>query len=569
MIRTDNDIFFMTAGDACYIMKNDGGALKTLYFGKRVEPEDDISALCGKPFDEFCGDDLVLTRGGKPMTVKLEFSGYEVLDDKPTYGPTLSGGKTLKVTLSDGKNAVRVELLYTPYPLGGFTRRVVVINDGADVTVKSIKQRFIPTTGGEAVYAGSERNNTKLNNFIATMRRTSAEYCAETFGFLCVYRDGVMTADRASDVTVTATDLVRETLAQNAACASSEALAVYSDGGLGGMTRVFHDILRETFAGSASARTPTVLFCPTFSEKKIGDAVRAACELGCDVIAFDGGEITPAALKAATEACAEVGLGAGLFLPATGIKKSSVLYADAYADCGGRYALDYADPAARTAYVEKCSAVASSYGVRYVIAELPDDVDRHAASTVFELFGRLRGVSPDIKTEWGIMRSGSFGGSALCYPPCVMRVAIELEPADNLKERFDVATFGLLGYRLDPLAVGEVRHAVRAQILSYQDDAPTVLRGDLFRSSTVGANCRTAVAKDKSRAYSVCELVTDIAAEDNVRLPLVGLDERNLYLVREMKKTFSGAALVRYGVPVSGRAGDTVCLHLRQVADFE
>ncbi len=45
MIKTDGGTFYLTAGEACYIFKIDGGALRHVHFGKRVEPEDDLTAL--------------------------------------------------------------------------------------------------------------------------------------------------------------------------------------------------------------------------------------------------------------------------------------------------------------------------------------------------------------------------------------------------------------------------------------------------------------------------------------------------------------------------------------------
>ena len=73
-------------------------------------------------------------------------------------------------------------------------------------------------------------------------------------------------------------------------------------------------------------------------------------------------------------------------------------------------------------------------------------------------------------------------------------------------------------------------------------------------------------SKDKSKAYAVC-----VNAGGRARVKLRGLDERNLYHVRELGKIYSGAALVGYGIPLPEGAGKNTsfAFHLGQVADYE
>ncbi|MDE7107660.1 MAG: GH36 C-terminal domain-containing protein, partial [Clostridiales bacterium] len=120
---------------------------------------------------------------------------------------------------------------------------------------------------------------------------------------------------------------------------------------------------------------------------------------------------------------------------------------------------------------------------------------------------------------------------------------------------FDVASLGALGYEFNPMELSDgIKRAVRAQILSYQDDARCVLRGDLYCND----GCRMAVRKDKSRAYAVC-------ASKGERVKFIGLDEHNLYHVRELNKTFSGAALIHCGIALGE---GTHVFHILQVADW-
>lgn len=565
MIKTDNDVFYLSAGEACYIFGAKGGTPKTLYFGKRIEYEDDIAALGYSAF----GDELEVKsayRDGKPIKVVLDFCDARILNAKPCDGATLDGGKTLAVTLRDKKNMLSAVLYYTAYPRGGFTRSATVTNEGCGtvkaelalaVSLGGVFSAVTVNADGNIDISGSgESCGTGIYNYAAL----SANDGADAYAVMCPFADGRVTAACGNGAKIFCGNGTAE-IPAGGQYRTAELLAVYSDNGLDGTSRVFHDILREHMRGNASARrSHTVLFFPHGDKSAACAAARSACEMGFDVLAVNAGDYTAAELKAVAAACKSEGLEFGLRINLSGIKQNSALCRAEYKENGGYCRVDFSDPSAAAAFasaVEKETLVADA---KYVVFDTANALDIPTARTVFGIHKKLN-ESSDIKCEWGIVQGGMPNALSLCYPLCMLRNAVGLSPADAFKTRFDCATFGLLSYEFDPAVPDDnIKTAVRAQILSYQDDAPIVTGGDLYRPNTM---CRIAVTKDKSKAYAVC--LTDGNSE---RVRFLGLDERNLYRVRELDKIFSGAALVRCGIVLPSDAKGTAVFHFRQVADY-
>ncbi len=583
MIETDNGVYYMTAGETCYVIAANGGTLGNVYFGKRVEREDDISTLGGDRtvFPEFA---LTYTRGGKSARTEFAPVGAEILEEKPLFdAPTLCGGKTLAVTVQDKAAGLRAELYYTPYPRGGFSRRAVVYNESKKtVTIgcASVFSAFgtydvltVEKSGAvERKTCGGVYNGDGLSNFTALLEHNADDERGSAYGFVFPYGDGALRASvdkQSAYAEACLGDGI--VVAAGASVRLPETLAVYSDRGACGMTRVFHDILRENMGDKTiSERRPTVLFCPALEKKQLLAAVSLAAEIGFDVFATDGGAVSADTLSAVAEECKQSGIRAGLSVLPSAIARSSAVYCDACVPdkTGKSSGIDLSRSDAVQVFSDAlCSTIAKN-GISYLMIDLPRGGSYPFAAGMYALRKILADSFPDLVTEWGAVPPEMRYAQSLCYPPCVMRNTVDATANCSFKTRFDCATFGCLGYALDPNALSDdAKRAVRAQILSYQDDASAVIRGDLYRPKAAkGDRCRMAVTKDKSKAYAVYER----NGSDYVRIKLVGLDERNIYHIRELGKTFSGAALVNYGVAVPSRAdGDTFVLHLRQVADYE
>lgn len=536
MIKTDNDIFYLSAGEACYIFKVESGALMHVYFGKRVEPEDDLSELGLGQNNTPELDCVTVSADGKTTPVKFVYEHAEVSEEKPTDGCALIGEKTLIVTLADKVNKLKAKLLYTPYPRGGFTRSVVLQNESNKSVTLRINQN-VAVDGNNIVRLNTDGKISKESGkqnaeFFAAVTSDETD---DAYGFLCAYADGKICAEikqGAAVVTCRGDDIK---LSPKSAARAPELLKVYSDTGLYGMTRVTHDILRESLDDdSLNERSPAILFLPKLSDGDMIQAVKSAYGMGFGVVALDGGQYSDAAVKAAADECREQGITLGLRYSGEAQKGSMLYGAD---------------------IISALKRAVTAYDIKYLTADAQLDSMRK----LFTIKNELHKEFPDLRVEFGTESDGLRLALIACYPVGCLRNIISLSPADSFKQRFDCATMGTLGYEFDPNTVADgLMLAVRAQKQSYQDDALTVVRGDIYRQ---GSDL-IAVSKDKSKAYAVCK--TD-GNEKRVRIS--GLDEHNLYNVREIGKTFSGAALMYCGVLLPSGI-TTHVLHLIQVADF-
>lgn len=523
MIKNENGIYYITCGCACYCMREVGGLPYHVCFGRRVEYEDDMSALVSASKPELAKGDIAVLRGGKKLALDLVVTGSKVVQKPTAELPTLRGEKTLVITAEDKAAGVSVELLYTPYSRGGIARRVRVTNIGAS-----------PLT--------VERLSVSMPVACELVRGEYGLWKAETQcgGELTVFplfhSSGFDALDGRATLTAIDKKISGETvtLEVGETVSSPELVAVYSYGVNGCSLRALHDIVREFGMSPCKAdkRRPIVLYGGVYGcEAAFNARVVAACEMGVDTVVLDHNAKQMPSLAEAAACVRSYGIKFGLRVGA-GATVADVL--DAVKECGAEYfefvfdgVTSYADTVRLYgAYVKLCKE----------FPELICDVTSGSARAADTLKARTASPLPLAAVRNTVTRSGEVG---------------------SFKTEFDMATLGGLGYKLDPSALdANARRAVRAQIFSYQDDAAVIDGGDVY---DIGGGVMV-VSKDKSKAYAV--------AVGDVRL--VGLDEHNIYRVRELNKTFSGAALAYYGIPYDKSVGgETVTYHIRQVADYE
>lgn len=539
MIKIENDIFYISAGEACYIFRIENGVPMHVYFGKRVEPEDDLSALglSGKTPELSVPTAII---DDKKTDVEFVFDSAGVNDD--------GDERTLVVDLRDKKNMLKAHMYYTPNARGGIFRRVVIESASGDVKLPLVRQ---------ALRCAS------TDNIIENSGKDTCCAVWGSHGFLCANADGNVTIKRDGDEAVVTLennyDLTISGCVYEVDC--PELLCVYSDNGKGGISRIFHDILREEKDDDDLSERSAVLFLPKVDGfDTLKAAVKAAGELGFGVVALDGGRHTRDEIYALGVACRENGLIAGLRINRECIQPDSALRTGIWeATDGDMCKYDNSDEHTDRLYRAVHYSV-SNFDIRYVMIDASADVsDIYVNRGKFALKNLLKYKyeDPKVHVDFGMKSEEQSKAFTECYPLEFVRNVISPEPTEGFKTRFDKATLGALGYEFDPLELSDgIKRAVRAQILSYQDDALTVLRGDIYSSD----NCRMAVSKDKSRAYAVC------TADGASRVKLDGLDEHNLYHVRELDKTFSGAALVNCGIALE--SSGTYVFHIRQVADY-
>lgn len=531
MIRIENDIFYISAGETCYIFKIENGVPMHVYFGKRVEPEDDLSAL------GFIAKTPELSMpaakiDGKQVNTEFVFESAQVSEGDES--------KTLTVVLHDKKNDLEIHMYYTPNSRGGIFRRAIIQHRGGrNVVVPLVRQSVSCACDGD-----NNDNNIECGFF--TARENSR---GDAYGFLCANADGNITVNSdcaTCDCSGLSIDVI------SVAC--PKMLCVYSDLGLGGMSRIFHDILRGEADDDDLSWRSAVLFLPKIEDvETLKAAVKTAGELGFGIVAMDGGKNTTETIRALGDLCREYGLTPGLRVNRAGVEKGSALYAGLRKKTSV-FEHVFIDMDKDTAVLYSAvSTVVGQNGLLYVMI----DIKPEALRGMFAFKNIIMHEFYGVRVDFGVESDEQSKALTVCYPLEYMRNVISPEPAESFKTRFDIASLGTLGYELDPLEISDgIKRAVRAQILAYQDDALNVLRGDVYGS----AGCRMVVSKDKSRAYAVC------TADGASRVKLTGLDEHNLYRVRELDKTFSGAALVNCGIALD-QVG-TYVFHIRQVADY-
>ena len=530
MIKIDNDICYISAGEVCYIFTIADGVPMHVYFGKRVEPEDDLAALgLGGNVKELCVQAIV---DGKKKDVDFTVTEAWIMTDDD------GNNKSLVVDLCGVNAKLKATMYYTPHPRGGIYRRVTIKHEGSE----ELKLALVR----QSVGCNVQNADCKPDGFFALCGGDNGD----AYGFLCPNGDGNVNVKQGTVTCDTTEAVTLYDINDDVEC--HELLCVYSDMGRGGVSRVFHDILRED--NSDVSERAAVLFLPKMEWKEIVAAVKAAGELGFGVVALDGGMHTRDEISALSVACSENGLIAGLRINRECIQETSALRTNICKASDGIYKYDNSDKHTAMLYHAVRYSL-SNYDIKYVMIDAPKNAtSSDVARGMFALKNMIKNEFDGIRVDIGL-QPNEVKAFTLYYPLWFIRNIVNLDPPENFKTRFDVASLGALGYELNPLELSDgIKRAVRAQILSYQDDARCVLRGDVYSNG----GCSMVVNKDKSRAYAVC-------ASKGERIKLFGLDEHNLYHVRELNKTFSGAALIHCGIAVSE---GTSVFHILQVADY-
>lgn len=542
MIKTDGKEIYISCGESCYCIPTEGG-VRAAYFGRRIEPEDKLSELFLSSAPEF-----YVTDGEGNAKGDFEFVSAAAEEKRECSFPSLVGGKTVELTLVDKKLGIKAELFYTPYTRGAVARRCVVTNVGNKKISLRIPSAALRLSGEYQVeYCAKDGIN-----YIG-LNGDDAYGLLTLFGGKCDIKyacaDGVTTVSATVDKTFA--------LAAGESVETPETVLVRSEYGADGVMRAFHDILREfavpSHFGGGRRR---VVFA---ADKPAADGVDTAAEFGAD--AFVVPVSSPEKASAASEAC----------------KKRGVLFG-ARIDVTKR---DLSDPAEVAEIYSEIHNITETLGASYIAFTVKPKYDYDGVLGLYALFKKIEKGHPEIIIEGvgdvALLRYTPIFGiedtdtafvkrGALCrvVPPSAIACYVTGESA--LKTEFDLCSLGALGYTPTADKSKGSRLAVRAQVFSYQDDSPLVLNGDFYFPKASGGDfALCVVSKDKSKAYAVYR------RGGGDRFKFCGLDNHNLYHVRELDTVFSGAALSGVGVPVpSGlKSGDTMSFHLRQVADYE
>lgn len=334
------------------------GFLQHLYFGKRIEREDLTSGVClvdrghasniagafrYNSLNEYKNECPTYGRSDYRESMlafnfdgvrvgDLVFDSFDVLDKKPSLVgmPSVKGGETLVVKMKDGMHGVAVSLYYTVFEdLPVILRHTEILNESDKpfvldraysfcIDLPSKKWEVITLPGAHLRERFIERNKLshgifsidskrgvssgQMNPFMALVRKNTDESQGEAYGFNLVYSgDFVFKAQIEQNEDVRILGGINDydfswEVKPNEKFTTPEMVMVYSDKGLGEMSRAFHDLYRKYLINErfVSKSRPIVInnweaTYFDFNTKKLCEIVDSVKNTGIDTFVLDDG----------------------------------------------------------------------------------------------------------------------------------------------------------------------------------------------------------------------------------------------------------------------------------------
>ncbi|MEG0294336.1 alpha-galactosidase [Enterococcus sp.] len=265
------------------------------------------------------------------------YQSHKVIDGKPklvnlpaTYVEETAETKTLIVTLRDVLTNVTVELFYTIFSeLAVITRSHRLINGGSQVQAieqlaslsldlsdadyewvqlsgawgreRSVKERYLQQ-GVQSIESTRGISSHQHNPFVALKRKNTDEFQGEVIGASFVYSGNFLIQAEVDTWDVTRLQVginpfgFEWKLEPNATFTSPEAILVYSNAGMNGMSQTFHQLFRKRLArGQWREKDRPVLINNweatyfDFNEEKLVNIAEKAKEVGVELFVLDDG----------------------------------------------------------------------------------------------------------------------------------------------------------------------------------------------------------------------------------------------------------------------------------------
>lgn len=336
------------------------GFLNHLYYGKRIPQEDlrfgvalfDRGHGCALPgakrrehslnsyanefpsygHSDFRESMVAFCDESGVRVVNFVYDGHEIIKNKPELSglPSVRGGETLVIRLKEKRINATALLYYTVYEdLPVILRHVEFKNDGNKsftidraysfcldmpdnnweaITLPGshLRERFIERTklshGIFSVDSKRGESSAQMNPFMALVRKNTDEEQGEAYGFNLVYSgDFVFKAQSEENDELRITGGINDfdfswTLRPNERFVAPEIVMVYSDSGIGNMSRTFHDLYRNYLINPRFVFNPHPIvinnweatYCDFNAEKLCGiiDSVKGT---GIDTFVLDDG----------------------------------------------------------------------------------------------------------------------------------------------------------------------------------------------------------------------------------------------------------------------------------------
>ena len=355
----ENKHFYLEGKDISYIFRiNRIGYAEHLYFGKRIPRESmeymqSIGAgstyaqmpnernqcysyynpeICFFGTGDYREPTVMVNNPSGDRLCRLHYTGHDILPEKPRIKgmPCLSGGETLVLHLEDEISHFAADLYYTvyeDYPV--IARRIVYKNLSADtlkldraysfnLPLKNCDYRILSLHGSWAyeralqytrmtrgvINFDSKRctSSAILNPFIAALAPDAAEEYGEVIGINLVYSSSYTmkvqgNSEDKGNIMGGINDFDFEwQLLPDESLETPEAVIVYSDGGLGKMSRAFHDVYRNHLINPRFVNTKRPIVINNwegtyfnFNTEKLVSMAQAVKDLGIDTFVLDDG----------------------------------------------------------------------------------------------------------------------------------------------------------------------------------------------------------------------------------------------------------------------------------------
>ena len=352
--------------------------------------------------------------------------------------------------------------------------------DMVDLAGASLRERYVDVhpihQGVQSIHSMRGHSSHQFNPFLALKRKDAGEHKGEVLGISLVYSGNFLAQAELDTMGVlrVMAGIHPEgfcwTLHPGESFVTPEAVLVYSDQGLNGMSQVYHKLYRTRLArGYWRDRERPVLInnweatYMDFDEEKLCAIARKAAELGIELFVLDDGwfgnrnddtsslgdwqpnpQKLPGGLQGLAEKITAMGMGFGLWVEPEMVSKNSRLY-QAHPDwvlgstdraiCEGRhqYVLDFSKDEVVEYIGRQMEEILGSSPVSYVkwdmnrsISDLfSAGVDREYQGTVYHrqilgiyrLYDRLTRAFPKILFESCASGGGRFDPGILYYAP--------------------------------------------------------------------------------------------------------------------------------------------------------
>lgn len=262
----------------------------------------------------------------------LQYDGYEILDKKPSLDgmPSVRGEQTLVVRLKDLRMKVTVSLFYTVFEdLPVILRHTEILNDGnesfaleraysfnvdmndANWDVLTLygahnrersMQRTPVSRGIFSVDSRKGCSSAHMNPFMAIMRKNTDENVGEVYGYNLVWSgDFTFKAQVEENETLRVTGGINDydfawELGKGEKFTTPEMVMVYSDEGLGGMSRAFHDLYRSYLINTRFVHQARPIVINTweavifnFDTQKLCEIIDSVADTGIEMLVLDDG----------------------------------------------------------------------------------------------------------------------------------------------------------------------------------------------------------------------------------------------------------------------------------------